>query len=86
MKIQNTFIAGPGSDQLRNIFYMFGTPTAESWLAFNWEFRFGTTKEQELNDIFNDQELTNFVKYLMVMNPKNRVTASEAMKHKFCAK
>lgn len=82
LNLQNAFIAGHGSDQLRNIFHIFGTPTAESWGPVN--VRFGTKKGQDFNGIFDDPELTDFLKYIMVMNPAKRVTAAEAMKHNFC--
>lgn len=75
-------------DQLGKIFHLLGTPDTDNWpqarfLPLYTEFT--KAHKQDLKNVFKntDQYFTDFVSSLLKLNPHERMTAEEALKHPY---
>mmetsp|Transcript_9674 Transcript_9674/g.30999 ORF Transcript_9674/g.30999 Transcript_9674/m.30999 type:complete len:199 (+) Transcript_9674:2-598(+) len=76
-------------DQLGKIFYLFGTPSEEEWPKMSTLHRFlkfSPKKPVALKEIFGaaySADALDLVSQLLAVNPAERLTAAQALQHKF---
>jgi mitogen-activated protein kinase 15 len=85
------FAVAPGEDQLRKIFETIGAPKGEDLLCYDLDYNIedkihsmGVTTFKSLREILRDGKpiLLDFLEKALELNPRKRITAEEALKHK----